>query len=289
KIPDQKNTIRIYKRYVKLFPKPLEESLEIHAKIAAFYKTNNQPKEHLNTLKYIIKMDANAGSQRTDRTRYLAGIASLEIIEPVYDELVAIKLKRPFKRNLKIKKKKMQNNLKRYNTLVDYHVGDVTAAATYYIAETYYHFSRALMESERPRKLSELELEEYNLMLEEQAYPFEEKGINIHKKNIELLSSGVYSLWIDKSLKKLGALVPGSYAKYEISTGAIATLMSYRYELEDLPDISPDETDKEVTKPVEAAESEQKNEVKESTETVKSKEINEVKKASENGVKPVLN
>lgn len=231
KIPDRKNTIRIYKRYVKLFPKPLEESLEIHAKIAEFYKSISETKKHIATLKYIIQMDAKAGSQRTERTRYLAGIASLTIIEPIYGQFVAIKLKRPFKRYLKKKKKKMKRNLKRYNSLVDYHVGDVTAAATYYIAETYYHFSRALMESERPGKLSELELEEYNLMLEEQAYPFEEKGIKIHKKNIELLNEGVYSLWIDKSLKKLGELVPGRYAKYEVSTGVVDSLMSYRYEL----------------------------------------------------------
>ncbi len=232
KIPDKKNTLRIYQRYVKYFPKPLEESLEIHARIAAFYKTNNESKKHLKKLRYIIKADAKAGSQRTERTRYLAGIASLEIIAPIYDQFVAIKLKRPFKRNLKKKKKKMKRNIRRYNGLVDYHVGDVTAAATYYIAETYYHFSRALMESERPRKLSELVLEEYNLMLEEQAYPFEEKGIKIHKKNIELLNAGVYSLWIDRSLRKLGELVPGRYAKYEISSGVVTSLMSYRYALD---------------------------------------------------------
>ena len=266
KIPDKKNTIRIYKSYVKYYPKPLEEALEIHAKIAEFYKTNNQTNDYFKKLKYIIKMDAKSGSERTERTRYLAGIASLAIIEPIYDELVAIKLKRPFKRNLKKKKKKMKRNLARYNSLVDYHVGDVTAAATYYIAETYYHFSRALMESERPRKLSELVLEEYNIMLEEQAYPFEEKGINIHKKNIELLNSGVYSLWIDKSLKKLGELVPGRYAKYEISTGAVATLMSYRYELEDIAEVLPDEPKKEAKKPVEQAIDKHEDEVKASTE-----------------------
>ena len=88
------------------------------------------------------------------------------------------------------------------------------------------------MESERPRKLSELELEEYNLMLEEQAYPFEEKGISIHKKNIELLNAGVYSQWIDRSLRKLGELVPGRYAKYEVSSGVVTSLMSYRYALD---------------------------------------------------------
>lgn len=198
KIPDKKNTLRIYKRYVRYFPKPLEEALEIHASIAELYKENNEDKKHLKELKYIIKADAKAGSARTERTRYLAGIASLTIIEPIYNQFVAIKLKRPFKRNLAKKKKKMKRNIRKYNTLVDYHVGDVTAAATYYIAETYYHFSRALLDSERPKKLSELELEQYNLIIEDQSYPFEEKGITIHKKNLELLSAGVYSKWIEK-------------------------------------------------------------------------------------------
>ena len=189
----------------------------------------------------------------------------MEIIEPIYDQFVAIKLKRPFKRYLKKKKKKMKRNLKRYNSLVDYQVGDVTAAATYYIAETYYHFSRALMESERPTKLSELELEEYNLMLEEQAYPFEDKGINIHKKNLELLSAGVYSLWIDKSLKKLGELVPGRYAKYEISTGVVSSLMSYRYELGDLPEIVAIATKVETEKTAISVKNDPEKEVKSET------------------------
>jgi len=230
-IPDQKNTLRIYQRYVKFFPKPLEESLEIYSNIAKIYKENKQPKKHLQTLKYIIKKDAKAGSARTERTRYLAGMASLEIIDPIYDQFVAIKLKKPFKRNLAKKKSKMKKNIRRYNQLVDYHVGDVTAAATFYIAETYYHFSRALMTSERPAKLNELELEQYNIILEDQAYPFEEKGITIHKKNIELLSAGVYSGWIEKSLAKLAILVPGRYAKYELTTGAVDDIMSYRYEV----------------------------------------------------------
>ena len=232
KIPDRSNTLRVYNQYVKYFPRPLEEALEIHAKIAEFYKANNEQKDYVARLKFIINADAKAGRERTERTRYLAGMASLQVIEPIYHEFVSIKLNRPFKKNLARKKAKMKSNISRYNSLVDYHVGDVTAAATYYIAETYYHFSRALMESERPTKLSDLELEEYNLMLEEQAYPFEEKGINIHKKNIELLNGGVYSQWIDRSLRKLGELVPGRYAKYEVSTGVVDSLMMYRYALD---------------------------------------------------------
>lgn len=229
KIPDKDNELRIYKVYVKSFPKPVEEALEINMKIAKLFELKGDRKSYLKTLKYIIKVDRSAGKGRTERTRYLAGKASLALIEPLFAKFVAIKLVKPFSRNLKKKQKQMKSNIKRYNRLVDYHVGDVTAAATYYIAETYYNFSRSLMESERPAKLNDLELEQYELMLEEQAYPFEEKGINIHKKNIELLSVGIYSKWIDKSLKKLGERVPGRYAKYEESTGVLSSMMTYRY------------------------------------------------------------
>ena len=235
KIPDKDNELRLYKRFLKFFPKPIGEVLEIHNKIAVIYDLKKDNKNYIKTLKRIIKVDAKAGKARNDRTRYLAGMASLAIIEPLFGKFSAIKLKRPFKRNLKKKRKQMKANIKRYNRLVDYRVGNVTAAATYYIAETYYEFSQSLMKSERPKKLTELELEQYDEILEEQAYPFEEKGINIHKKNIELLSVGVYSQWIDKSLAKLGKLVPGRYAKYETSTGALDSMLSYTYIVEKIP------------------------------------------------------
>ena len=45
--------------------------------------------------------------------------------------------------------------------LVDYGIDDVTAAATYYMAETYFNFSRSLLESERPADLKPEDLEEF--------------------------------------------------------------------------------------------------------------------------------
>jgi len=63
--------------------------------------------------------------------------------------------------------------------------------------------------------LNALELEQYELAIEEQAYPFEEKAIQIHEKNLELLSLGIYSSWIDTSLEKLAKLIPARYAKFE--------------------------------------------------------------------------
>ena len=61
-------------------------------------------------------------------------------------------------------------------------------------------------------------------MLEEQAYPFEEKAISLHKKNIQLLERGIYNDWIAKSIAQLGKLVPVRYAKVEKGEDYVATV-----------------------------------------------------------------
>ena len=100
----------------------------------------------------------------------------------------------------------MKVSTQAFNKLVEYEVGEVTAAATFYLAEIYAHFSKALTESERPDGLNDLEMQEYELAIEEQAYPFEEKAIQIHEKNLELISIGIYNAWIDKSSCKIGQI-----------------------------------------------------------------------------------
>jgi len=105
----------------------------------------------------------------------------------------------------------------------------VTAAATYYMAETYFDFSRSLAESERPTDLEPVELAEYELVLEEEAFPFEEKAIDLHEENLELLQAGVFNSWTENSLGKLAELVPGRYAKNEMSHDFLGTIDSYVY------------------------------------------------------------
>ena len=218
------DALRIYNRYVKAFPSPAESAIETRQKIADIHKKNNNDKDYITELKTIVKADAGAGPERTDRTRYLAANAALVLAEPSLDAFYEIKLVKPFKKNLNRKKKRMKSAIDKYTGLVDYEVSEVTSAATYQLAEIYYHFSRALMESERPGGLSELELEQYNLAIEDQAYPFEEKAIDVHEKNIELLSIGVYNKWIDKSIAKLAVLMPARYAKAEQQNTFIKSL-----------------------------------------------------------------
>jgi cellulose synthase operon protein C len=113
--------------------------------------------------------------------------------------------------------------------LVDYEIADVTAAATFYMAETYFNFSGSLKESERPADVKGADLEKYEADLDEAAYPFEEKAIKLHEKNMDMLHAGVFNAWTEKSLSRLAEMVPGRYAKNEMSSGVIGAIDRYVY------------------------------------------------------------
>ena len=97
----------------------------------------------------------------------------------------------------------------------DYGVAEFASLATFRMGEIYRQLGGDLMASERPKGLDALALEQYELLLEEQAYPFEEKAIAIHETNMRRSWQGWYDPWIRGSFESLAALSPGRYAKRE--------------------------------------------------------------------------
>jgi len=250
--------IVVYQRYIKKFPSPAENVLEAYNQIATIYRDNNDRSNQLRVLGKIVELDGKAGQERTDRTRYLAAGAALELMAPLYDKYAAAAIREPIKKSIDTKKKLMKKTIDGYSNLLQYEVADVTAAATYYMAEVYFNFSQALKDSERPKNLSKLELEEYELALEDQIYPFEERAINVHRKNVELLYVGVYSKWIDQSIGKLAEAFPAMYAREEESTGYMESIDSFSYQTsfanpEPSEEAASDAVDEAVQKPRETS------------------------------------
>jgi TolA-binding protein len=231
KAGQEARVLAVYRRSVELFPHPAEPNLELRDRIAAVLKKNNDQDGYQAELAQIVAIDAAAGSERTPRTRALAANAALVLAEQAFDRFAAVKLVEPLEANLNRKKELMKAATQQFNALVDYEIGDVTAAATYYLAEIYADFSRDLKASDRPAGLSAMEREEYELAIEDQAYPFEEKAIATHQNNLELISRGVYNGWIEKSLRKLAVLFPARYDKPEMESPVMTSSDSYVYAL----------------------------------------------------------
>jgi len=217
KSKSNKKAIKAYTNYFTSFPRPFERSIEARNKIAEIYKRSGDRRNYNTWLKKIVAAEAKGKNQRTARTKYLGVSAAYLLAEPEYSAFKKIRLTIPLKRSLKRKKKQMKSTLATYEKIAAYKVSEYTTAASYRIAEIYNQFSKDLINSQRPKRLKADELEQYEVLLEEQAYPFEEKSIKIHEVNAGRTAQGIYDQWVKKSLEILKKFKPNHYMKPERS------------------------------------------------------------------------
>jgi len=215
---------RVLQQIVTNYPDPLAESIEARVRLLEIAEQRGDNALRMRRLEDMVYVDATAGAQRSDRSKYLAAKASLELAEPVRRNFTVMKIKQPLADSLKLKKSLMEDVLEAYGKAAAYGVSEVTTAATYRLAQTYQQFSRDLMESERPANLDELALEQYELLLEEQVFPFEEKAIELFQANTARAADGVYDEWVKKSFDAMADLMPARYAKMERSEDVVTAL-----------------------------------------------------------------
>ena len=204
-----------YKQYIRHFKQPYDDLVEAHHRLTEIYGQRGDTASRRYWLGKLVALDAAAAGAATARSRFLAANASLELAQQTFDAYNKVRLVQPLKKNLKEKKRLMKASIDAYTRAANYGIEGVTTASTYRIAEIYNGFGRDLLESERPKGLNEEELEQYEILLEEQAYPFEEKAIEIHEVNARRAIDGSYDEWVKKSFAALARLSPVRYDKTE--------------------------------------------------------------------------
>ncbi len=220
----------VYERYLAKFAQPVDVAVETRFKVAEMYRSRADEPRYHEHLAALVAADAAAGAERSERTRYLAAQAGLVLAQPRYAAFNAVQLVQPFEKNLKLKRELMDAALKAFESLIPYEVGEVTTASTFYMAEIYSSFSRSLLDSERPTGLNAAELAEYEDVLEEQAFPFEERAIEVHEANVDtMIAAGIYNRWVEQSFARLAVLMPGRYAKEEQSIGLLGAIETFTY------------------------------------------------------------
>lgn len=209
--------VRAWERYLKLHPSPLEPAVEARDHLAQLARRSGDSRRALAWTREVFEADQAGGAGRTARTRALGAAAALVLAEPLFEEYRKIALVEPLARQLKLKKTKMEQVLRAYNVATEAGAPEVASAATFRMAELYQDFGRALLNSQRPKKLSALELEQYNVLLEEQAFPFEEQAADLHQANAQRTQAGLWDDWVQRSLAALRSLRPVRWGKTERS------------------------------------------------------------------------
>ncbi len=190
-------------------------AMEARYRLAQAYAGQNKQHRADFWLHQVIEASSKAKSDLDGESRRIAAQAALDLAESKYHSFSEVKLRAPLRDNLKNKKFHMEVALKAYNQAAEFGVPEVVTASTHRIGEMYFQFSDALLKSDKPSELSGLELEQYNLMLEEEAIPFEEKGIEILQANTEYAKQGIYDEWVKKSFNTLERMMPMRYRKEE--------------------------------------------------------------------------
>ena len=214
---------KLYRQYVREYPAPFDVAMEARQKLVTIYSETGDSRQRDYWRKQIIQADRSAPVSN-ERSRYLAMTAALEIADAKYRDYQAVQLTIPLKKSLRKKKKLLKEAIDAYAVVAGYGDAATITRAGYRIGEIYYDFSKALMKSERPRGLNAEELEQYGILLEEQAFPFEEKALEFYRSNRIRITDGLYDEWIQKSLERLAEIFPARYSRPEKQDAYIEAL-----------------------------------------------------------------
>ena len=197
-----------YRSYAHQFPKPFDLNLETRFKLSETYKKKDNIEKREFWLQSLIDAEEK---QSNVRSRHLAAMAKQYFADKSYDDYANIELLQPLEKSLTAKQKAFDRQLKAYQDVHAYESELYSAYAGFSIAVLYSTLAQSLLDSQRPADFDELELEEYQYALEDEAVPFEENAIAIHINNTQLVQQGIYNEWIKKSFKALQTLYPGKF------------------------------------------------------------------------------
>lgn len=154
-----------------------------------------------------------ASDWHSEQTLAWASAAALSMGLEAKERFEKIRLQDPLPESLGRKQAALEDAKSRFEQVARLGNGAVQSRALFYNAELYRSLARDLIESDRPSGLSDLELAQYDMLLEEEAYPFEEQAIKMHSRNHQRIEKSGFDEWVGRSLDALAELYPGRYER----------------------------------------------------------------------------
>jgi len=160
----------------------------------------------------LVRSELDSAFHSADTLEW-ASRASLVLGARAAAAFTSISLSQPLAQSLDRKQKALETARQRFLDAEALGGERVLSESLFRRAELYRGLARDLMASAVPSDLNELEAMQYQMLLEEEAYPFEEKAIQLHTENHRRITSEGYDAWIGRSLGVLAELHPGRYER----------------------------------------------------------------------------
>jgi TolA-binding protein len=216
---DTQSAIATFKEYAHTYARPVGSKFEAMYQLTLLYKKTKQPSKRNYWLDKLITVNQQIKAP-SDRTNYLAGYAQKEFAQSHFNRYKKLALTQPINKSLPEKRKAMGKAIDAYKKLAAYQIDEYAIFATHQMGEIYIDLASALLDSERPQGLDTLALEQYELLLEEQAFPFEEQAIELLMVNVERCWKSVCDASSALSYQALAKLIPARFDKHERILGS---------------------------------------------------------------------
>ena len=197
----------LYKNHIATNKLSLESNAEITYKLGYIQLKNGKKIEGMETLNQLMKRKGEIGNLIIIKTRLL-------LMEEKYTTYAEVKLINPFEETLKKKTQLLDSLLIEYSDLAKQNDPGLLTEVLFRMAAALENFKDSLINSERPSELTKEELEEYNFLLEEKAYPYDEQAVKAYEKVIHVgRNTMVFNQWVQNSLERLSILRPALYKR----------------------------------------------------------------------------
>ncbi len=216
--------VAVFATYVDNYPQPPDIALEAVHHLDELHARPDQWTERSHWLRRKMTLRDAMGDAASERATYLAAEAAFALAEHERQRFASVALERPLAKSLERKQQALTAAAAAFQKTMSYEVADFVTAANFRLADLYGSLARELLESEAPANLSAMEVEQYEILLEEQAYPFEEQAIELHEINHQRSWDGVYDEWVEKSFAELGRLLPARYGKQETQAAYVDSI-----------------------------------------------------------------
>lgn len=218
---DYAAAIEQFKVYNKRYPQPFDMMMEARYRLAQDYHLliedgKAEQEKMLYWLDQLVDGNQAAGKQATERSQWLAAWANAQ-----YGDHYAVlfdrqSLAQPLDKSLPEKNKQLEKATSRYQAAADSGIFEFVTMSAYKIGKLYEDFAGALRDAPMPSGLGEHEQKLYREIIEEQAQPFDDLAIDLHRGNVERAWDGEFNTWINQSFERMGRLSPARFAKTEV-------------------------------------------------------------------------
>ena len=217
-----KEAAEAYEKFVKQYGRRVKPWQIVRAryKAAKAYEKLGKEKEAKEIYQALIKLYAKLPEEQKQEpiVKDAVANAAFVLLEPQFEEYRSIKLdtvkQKELQKRLGKKTKLLADLEKKYTEVIAYGSGDWAIAALTRIGLGYQDFARALLDAPIPPGLDADQEELYRSILEEKAFPLEEKAIEALEKALDKsYELNIYNEWTLKAQEVMLAFRPNAFGE----------------------------------------------------------------------------